>query len=195
VCVLTLHGILKTYPHPEIASYDVHRGYSLVGRVALEPEPVVYKKNNDEADRGWHIQCADAARRIAAVAFDVSDDALNAPNRCCAHIALARQVAMYLTHVVASVSLSDIATTFSRDRTTVSHACRRVEEKRDELIFDLQLERLEAGMRREMERIRLADILEAKCHQSSDMLLHYGRHTGSYYEHKARILPFRRWRR
>ncbi len=152
------------------------------------------EKNYDEAQGGWHTQCADAARRIAAEAFDVSDDALNAPNRCRAHIALARQVAMYLTHVVAAVSLSDIATAFARDRTTVSHACRRVEDKRDELIFDMQLERLEASMRREMERIRMAELLEVKGLQTSDMMMQRGR-AGLFLERATPIIPFRRWRR
>ena len=130
------------------------------------------EKNYDEAQGGWHTQCADAARRIAAEAFDVSDDALNAPNR----------------------SLSDIATAFARDRTTVSYACRRVEDKRDELIFDMQLERLEASMRREMERIRMAELLEVKGLQTSDMMMQRGR-GGLFLERTTPIIPFRRWRR
>jgi hypothetical protein len=47
-----------------------------------------------------------------------------------------RQVAMYICHVVLSLSLSDIGTAFGRDRTTVGHACNRVEDRRDDASFD-----------------------------------------------------------
>ncbi len=143
-------------------------------------------------NENWHQQCASAARRVAAEAFDVSDAVLIAPNRCRAHIALARQVAMYLTHVVASISLTDIALAFSRDRTTVSHACRRIEDKRDELLFDLQIEQLEARMRRELERIKLAEVLEAKTVQKNDMAVRVGERPRYGLSVQARILPFRR---
>ncbi len=100
---------------------------------------------------------------------------------------------MYLTHVVASISLTDIALAFSRDRTTVSHACRRIEDKRDELLFDLQIEQLEARMRRELERIKLAEVLEAKTVQANDMAVRVVGERPRYgLSVQARILPFRR---
>jgi hypothetical protein len=47
-----------------------------------------------------------------------------------------RQIAMYVCHVSLQVSLSDIGQAFGRDRTTVSHACHVVEDRRDDAAFD-----------------------------------------------------------
>ncbi|WP_371877960.1 helix-turn-helix domain-containing protein [Shinella zoogloeoides] len=47
-----------------------------------------------------------------------------------------RQIAMYVSHVVLGLSLSDIGAAFGRDRTTVSHACNVVEDRRDDASFD-----------------------------------------------------------
>lgn len=58
----------------------------------------------------------------------------------------ARQVAMYLSHVGLEMSLSRVASAFDRDRSTVSHACHKIEEMRDEAEFDAWLETLERGI-------------------------------------------------
>ncbi|MGQ3211586.1 MAG: helix-turn-helix domain-containing protein [Shinella sp.] len=47
-----------------------------------------------------------------------------------------RQIAMYVCHVVLRLSQSDIGVAFGRDRTTVGHACNRVEDRRDDVAFD-----------------------------------------------------------
>lgn len=47
-----------------------------------------------------------------------------------------RQIAMYVCHVVLRLSQSDIGEAFGRDRTTVGHACNRVEDRRDDVAFD-----------------------------------------------------------
>lgn len=47
-----------------------------------------------------------------------------------------RQIAMYVSHVVLSLSLSDIGAAYGRDRTTVGHACNVVEDRRDDAAFD-----------------------------------------------------------
>ena len=60
-----------------------------------------------------------------------------------AGVALARQIAMYLAHVVGGESLTDIGQHFRRDRTTVAHACRLVEQRRDDPNFDRVLQLLE----------------------------------------------------
>ena len=65
-------------------------------------------------------------------------------------VARARQLAMYLSHVVLGRTLSEIGEVFGRDRTTVSYACAVIEDMRDDRRFDEEvsgLERLlEAGM-------------------------------------------------
>ena len=58
-------------------------------------------------------------------------------------VAFARQVAMYLAHVACGLTLTEVGQVFSRDRTTVAHACCLVEDLRDEPAFDRSLELLE----------------------------------------------------
>ena len=53
--------------------------------------------------------------------------------RPAAHV---RQVAMYICHVALQLSFADIGQAFGRDRTTVSHACNVVEDRRDDRAFD-----------------------------------------------------------
>lgn len=47
-----------------------------------------------------------------------------------------RQIAMYVCHVVLQVSLTDIGLAYGRDRTTVGHACRVIEDRRDDQGYD-----------------------------------------------------------
>src|SRR5438105_13662332 len=62
-------------------------------------------------------------------------------------VAFARQVAMYLAHVAWGLSLTEVGYVFSRDRTTVAHACGLVEDLRDDPVLDRSLELLEGGLR------------------------------------------------
>src|SRR5262245_6316959 len=61
--------------------------------------------------------------------------------------AFARQVAMYLAHVSFGLSLTEVGHVFARDRTTVAHACCRIEDLRDDPCFDRSLELLEGVLR------------------------------------------------
>ncbi len=87
------------------------------------------------------------ARTIVAYAFGVSEAEMNAMTRRSAAAAFGRQVAMYLAHISFEMSLSRVANAFGRDRTTVSHACHLVEDRRDDSQFDLKLDRLESLLR------------------------------------------------
>jgi hypothetical protein len=75
--------------------------------------------------------------------FGVAGADLSAPSRGKAPVALARQAAMYLAHVSCGLSLTDVGAVFSRDRTTVAHACAVIEDRRDDPVFDRALELLE----------------------------------------------------
>ncbi|NRB13410.1 MAG: hypothetical protein HRU29_03325 [Rhizobiales bacterium] len=75
--------------------------------------------------------------------FRVSTKEILAKSRSQAHVAFARQVAMYLTHICCGLNLTQTGKMFNRDRTTVAYACNLVEDKRDEIDFDLTLEILE----------------------------------------------------
>lgn len=97
------------------------------------------------------------AMEVAAVACCVRLDDLVVRHRNRAKVAFARQIAMYLCHVVGQMPMGEISQAFDRDRTTVSYACHIIEDRRDSPIFDRQLELLEAEMRR-----RIA-IIYARC--------------------------------
>ena len=82
---------------------------------------------------------------VAAIfGVDVCD--LRSSRRGSPQVAFARQVAMYLGHVVCRLSLSEIGTVFARDRSTVAHACGLVEDQRDDPIFDAKLDYLERAV-------------------------------------------------
>lgn len=80
-------------------------------------------------------------------AFSVPPGELRAPTRRAAPTARARQAAMYLTHVVAGLSLTETARLAGRDRTTAAHACRRIKDGRDDPDFERALNFLEAVLR------------------------------------------------
>lgn len=80
---------------------------------------------------------------VVAQVFEVSPAALLRPTRGRASVALARQTAMYLAHVTAGLSLTTVGCCFKRDRTTVAHACRLIEMRRDDPGFDRVVELLE----------------------------------------------------
>lgn len=48
-----------------------------------------------------------------------------------------QQIAMYVCHVVLQLTMTDIAAAFGMDRTTVGHACARVEDRRDDGAYDV----------------------------------------------------------
>lgn len=58
----------------------------------------------------------------------------------------ARQLAMYLAHTQLGMSLTRVGELFCRDKTTVSHAVPKIENKRDSDPFDARLEQMENGL-------------------------------------------------
>jgi chromosomal replication initiation ATPase DnaA len=71
------------------------------------------------------------------------------PSRCSAPVAEARQLAMYLMHVIQRRSYAEIAALFGRDRTTVSYACAHVEDRRDRPRFEAEVAALERVLGRQ----------------------------------------------
>lgn len=80
---------------------------------------------------------------VVCAVFRTDLATLFAPTRCRAQQAFARQVAVYLAHIVGSKSYTEIGRIFGRDRTTAAHACRVIEDRRDDPVFDRLLELLE----------------------------------------------------
>lgn len=75
----------------------------------------------------------------AASTFGVSAGEIGTPQRGSPSVAFARQVAMYIAHVEIGLTLSDTGRMFGRDRTTAAHACRLVEDRRDDPRLDAAL--------------------------------------------------------
>lgn len=103
--------------------------------------------------RGLRLS-ARTARRLcetaafaASAAFAVPVGELHAETRRSFYVAFARQSAMYLAHVSFGVSLSDVGRSFGRDRTTAAHACRLIEDRRDDPAIDAVLASLENACR------------------------------------------------
>ena len=90
----------------------------------------------------------------AAAVFGASTHALATPTRR-AVIARARQFAVYLHHVGLGESVSACARLFARDRSTVRHACARIEDLRDDPCFDFGVTILESALRAQRDLARL----------------------------------------
>lgn len=99
------------------------------------------------AHQGASYSSASPAERAATlVARDrmIHKPLLFNTSRCHVDVARARQLAMYLTHVVLGQSLTSVGAAFGRDRTTVAYACALIEDMRDDAGFDADVSRLEA---------------------------------------------------
>lgn len=70
-------------------------------------------------------------------------DAFVAASRCGVKTARARQLAMYLCHVLAGLTMTQVGLFFRRDRTTVAHACALIEDARDDRPMDSRIQALE----------------------------------------------------
>ncbi|GIL03310.1 MAG: hypothetical protein BroJett030_32090 [Alphaproteobacteria bacterium] len=81
--------------------------------------------------------------RLVACATQADEAAILGLSRGTANVARARHIAMYLLHTSLSIPYGDVGARFSRDRTTVSHACRIVEDLRDDPALDAFIARLE----------------------------------------------------
>ncbi|MEO0398029.1 MAG: helix-turn-helix domain-containing protein [Pseudomonadota bacterium] len=95
-----------------------------------------------------------ASLDVMAEAFNISLGRLTMTSRQKANVAFARQIAMYLSHVVGQLSLRDIALEFDREPSTVLHACQAVEDQRDKPVFDKQMTVLEEALHERVELIR-----------------------------------------
>lgn len=107
------------------------------GRFALGKEPDRHLGRGDDA------KLCRVAIAVAAVLLDVDPSEIEKPNRSLAPVCEARHVAMYLAHVVFQVPLVRASKSFGRDRTSIAHAVRRIEDRRDDPGFDAKIEHLE----------------------------------------------------
>ena len=85
---------------------------------------------------------------VVSSILHISQRDLHRKHRCVAPIAHARHMAMYLTHVSFGISFTEIGRFFGRDRTTVSHACQRIEDEREDAQTEWILNLMELSIRR-----------------------------------------------
>jgi chromosomal replication initiation ATPase DnaA len=95
-----------------------------------------------EREQAWLVQAAVA--HITGVALKD----LCATTRRPPKVAFARQIAMYLSHIVFKISPAEVARIFGRDPSTVTYALGRIKELREEPDLDRMLDWLEAMLRR-----------------------------------------------
>lgn len=84
---------------------------------------------------------------IVAADFGIASADIESMARGSRKAAFARQIAMYLAHVGFGLGFTQIGKFFGRDRTTVAHACRVVEDRRDEVWFECRIAALEFACR------------------------------------------------
>lgn len=87
--------------------------------------------------------CEDVVALVSS-AKNVPIRLFNHRSRCSLKDARARQLAMYLCHVMLGRSLTEVGIAFQRDRTTVSYACALIEDLREDPAFDDEVCDLEA---------------------------------------------------
>lgn len=81
---------------------------------------------------------------------------ITGPRRGSPEIIRARQVAMYLAHVAAGLSLTATGRLFDRDRRTVAHAAAIIEDRRDDdRDLDAALDAMEQSVRRALAQSEL----------------------------------------
>lgn len=73
---------------------------------------------------------------IVGSRYKVPVSAFTHAGRRLAEATEARHVAMYLVHTIFRVTQHEIALAYGCDRTTVTHACHAVEDRRDDERFD-----------------------------------------------------------
>ena len=87
--------------------------------------------------------CARLVVSAVAMEFAVPSFVLSSRYKGRSEISYARQISMYLMCCVYGLTKQRIAEVFERHYTTVSHACRLIEEQRDDPVFDAKLLNLE----------------------------------------------------
>lgn len=107
----------------------------------VDPQPVVGP--NRMVDRRTMRRMIEVT---VAAAFNLPVEELAAKTRRTAPVAFARQVCMYCAHVSFGWSLTDAGAVFDRDRTTAAHACRVVEDRRDDAGIDKLVDSVESAL-------------------------------------------------
>ena len=110
------------------------------GSECFERPPLVQERDTSVLAREFIL-------RTVTTVFNVEPELILLRTRGKAPVARARQVAMYLAHVACELSLTTVGRMFGRDRTTVAHACRLVEDARERPEFNRVVGMMESSVR------------------------------------------------
>jgi hypothetical protein len=89
-----------------------------------------------------------AVRAIVAAAFALVPEKLVEATRGAPRAAFARQVGMYVATTTLGLNLTEAGALFGRDRTTAAHACRTIEERREDRAIDSVVDCVERAVGR-----------------------------------------------
>jgi len=130
--------------HVMTEKFDLSKKVGGVGNeLAAGSFPSLENKKSDEGREEYDQTVGNLVLKMVALLERVQIAELKDASRGKAEVCLARQMAMYLMHTVFSCSYHSVAAFFARDRTTISHACKLVEDLRDNEPFDKSLETME----------------------------------------------------
>ncbi len=82
------------------------------------------------------MELCERVQDILCACFAISGRDMRSPERSRTEISRARQMGMYLAHVVVGLSLQEVGDGFQRERSTVAHACHVIEDLRDDEEFE-----------------------------------------------------------
>ncbi len=100
---------------------------------------------------------AETVVRIVAMTMGVSALEIDSSERSDRAVCWARRLAYYLGHIAFGWPMERVAHAFGRNRTTVSVACRLVEDARSDRRLDQTLAEVEAAIRRVEQLSSLGD--------------------------------------
>ena len=106
----------------------------------------------------YHQRIAEESAAVVASAYSVTVEEIMSAGRAKATIVLARQLSMYLAHIVGQMSLGQVSVQFRRDRTTVGYSCGAIEDRRDGPAFDAQVSELETQLADRLTALLTRDI-------------------------------------
>ncbi|WOC15238.1 helix-turn-helix domain-containing protein [Pseudochrobactrum sp. MP213Fo] len=113
-----------------------HRVQQTILPRPLRPSCNIRKQNRvqERQNRAWLI--GEALLLLVSTFFHVSIDELRGERRGSRQVARIRQLGMYIAHTMFGLTMAEVAHAFSRERTTVKHACHLIEDLRDDAGFD-----------------------------------------------------------
>lgn len=102
-----------------------------------------YTETMDKPNAAKHRQIAELVSAAVGIEFNLSTTDILSASRGVTHRSFVRQIAMYLTHIIFRLNQTETGRAFARDRSTVAHGLRVIEDARDDPMIEAHIDRLE----------------------------------------------------